>query len=194
MKKKFRVTLGIIFVLIISFGLLFYFSKKDNKEDVVYTDIIENYGYTLSPKATALYKEHFYELKEMLESNSFKKEDYVKKVSMLFIIDLYTLSNKDNKYDVGGTEFIHPEFIENYSLKVKDTIYKYLNTEKKKDRVEVKSIKITNFEEEEDNYIINLSWKYNKDKEYDNISTIKIIELDNKMYIVEHEGAYESIN
>ncbi len=194
MKKKFRVTLGIIFVLIISFGLLFYFSKKDNKEDVVYTDIIENYGYTLSPKATALYKEHFYELKEMLESNSFKKEDYVKKVSMLFIIDLYTLSNKDNKYDVGGTEFIHPEFVENYSLKVKDTIYKYLNTEKKKDRVEVKSIKITNFEEEEDNYIINLSWKYNKDKEYDNISTIKIIELDNKMYIVEHEGAYESIN
>lgn len=194
MKKKFRVTLGIIFVLIISFGLLFYFSKKDNKEDVVYTDIIENYGYTLSPKATGLYKEHFYELKEMLESDSFKKEDYVKKVSMLFIIDLYTLSNKDNKYDVGGTEFIHPEFVENYSLKVKDTIYKYLNTEKKKDRVEVKSIKITNFEEEEDNYIINLSWKYNKDKEYDNISTIKIIELDNKMYIVEHEGAYESIN
>ena len=116
MKKKFRVTLGIIFVLIISFGLLFYFSKKDNKEDVVYTDIIENYGYTLSPKATALYKEHFYELKEMLESNSFKKEDYVKKVSMLFIIDLYTLSNKDNKYDVGGTEFIHPEFVDRKSV------------------------------------------------------------------------------
>ena len=196
MKKKFTISLSIIFVLIFAFGLLYYYSKKEINHEEEYKDVIEDYDYKLSSNATQLYKTHFYELKDLLESGSFNNEDYAKKVSILFIIDLYTLSNKENKYDVGGVEFIYPDNLENYELKVKDTIYKYISTKSKKDRMEVTSINITNFEydEEENNYIIDLKWSYNKDEGYDNNSKITLTSLDKKIYIINHEGVYESIN
>lgn len=202
MKRKFRVSLSIIAILILLFGgLYFYFNRSISNEEVI-EDVIKGYPYKLSKRATNLYKKHFYELKDILEGDSFKKEDYAKKISELFIIDVYTLTNKDNKYDVGGSIFIYPSIRENYELNLKDTLYKYLNNDKKKDRVEVKSVDIVSIEEdiflinekEENVYKVNIIWEYKTDKGYDNKGVIIIKEEDKLLHIIEFKGEYERSN
>ena len=115
----------------------------------------------------------------------------------MFIIDLYTINNKINKYDIGSLEFIHPDALENYKLNVKDTIYKYVDDNSYDNRTqnlpEVTKIKIDNFEEltykikeeEVPTYMISLSWEYIEDLEYDNEAVIVIVKKDNKLYVVE---------
>ena len=36
------------------------------------------------------------------------------------------MNNKINKYDIGGIEYVYPSGVDNYKLKLTDTLYKYL--------------------------------------------------------------------
>ena len=117
----------------------------------------------------------------------------------MFIIDLYTIKNKTNKYDIGGLEFVYPDAIENFSINVTDTIYKYVEDNTKGNRVQqlptVKTITIDSIKKDKfeiksekkkyDSYVIKLNWTYSIDLGYDTEGEVIVINKDNKLYVVE---------
>ena len=103
MKKKYKVLLSVLVILIVIVSGIFVYSKffKTNSTNepvntIKVTNSIDKYGYTLEDRDTALFKEKFEELKTLLSNEDYDKEEYVKLISQLFIIDLYTIDNKEN--------------------------------------------------------------------------------------------------
>ena len=114
MKKKYKVLLSVLVILIVIVSVIFVYSKffKTNSTNepvntIKVTNSIDKYGYTLEDRDTALFKEKFEELKTLLSNEDYDKEEYVKLISQLFIIDLYTIDNKISRYDVGGMEYVY---------------------------------------------------------------------------------------
>ena len=200
----------LFFVIIIAavfVGIAFasIYLLKDNKKtnqplSNVHTNekSIDNYGINCDDNDTKLYKVEFDILKENLTSDKIDEEAYAKSVAKLFIIDLYTIKNKMNKYDIGGTEFVLPSAVSNYRLNVEDTIYKFVqdNSDGKRiqnlptvESIEIVSTKKTTFEIKDDKsydaYNINLKWKYTNDYGYDTKAQVIVIKKDDKMYVVE---------
>ena len=204
MKKRRRNILIIIAVLIIiCIALVVYFfrvdlSKKKDEEvsKLSYIDIIKGYDYTLEERDTKLFKDTYYQLKEVLSSSEINYEEYAKLLSELYVIDLYTIDNKFDKYDVGATEYIYTDGVENFILKVDDTIYKYVEDYKdgkrKQDLPIVESITVSSVEEEKfqigeeelDGYKVNVKWEYKEDLDYDTEAIINLVKKDDKLYIV----------
>lgn len=204
MKKRRRNILIIIAVLIIiCISLVVYFFRVDlskNKDEEVsklsYIDIIKGYDYTLEERDTKLFKDTYYQLKEVLSSSEINYEEYAKLLSELYVIDLYTIDNKFDKYDVGATEYIYTDGVENFILKVDDTIYKYVEDYKdgkrKQDLPIVESITVSSVEEEKfqigeeelDGYKVNVKWEYKEDLDYDTEAIINLVKKDDKLYIV----------
>lgn len=189
----------IAILLIISF-LVYKLLKNNNTNDnIKVVDSIEKYGYNLDDRDSALMKSKYEELKKVLNSDKIDYEEYAKILAELFIIDLFTLNNKINKYDVGSAEYVYPDSIENFKLNVEDTIYKHMENnsdgKRKQDLPEVSGSNITAIntgeflidDENYDSFIVELNWDYVKDLGYDDNATITLINLDNKLYVVEYE-------
>lgn len=203
MKKKYKKLFWVIAIIailaIIAFVIYKLILNKPKEEVVNVVDSIAEYGYTLDDRDTALMKSTYEELKSVLTADIIDYEAYAKNLAKMFVIDLFTMNNKINKYDVGGTEYVYKDAIENYKLNVEDTIYKHIKNnssgKRKQDLPEVSSIKIDNLEKGEyaigedtyNSYIIELSWQYVSDLGYDDNATITLINLDNKLYVVEYE-------
>ncbi len=202
MKKKFKrlimIFIVIAILLIISF-LVYKLLKNNNTNDnIKVVDSIEKYGYNLDDRDSALMKSKYEELKKVLNSDKIDYEEYAKILAELFIIDLFTLNNKINKYDVGSAEYVYPDSIENFKLNVEDTIYKHMENnsdgKRKQDLPEVSGSNITAIntgeflidDENYDSFIVELNWDYVKDLGYDDNATITLINLDNKLYVVEY--------
>ena len=188
----------IAILLIISF-LVYKLLKNNNTNDnIKVVDSIEKYGYNLDDRDSALMKSKYEELKKVLNSDKIDYEEYAKILAELFIIDLFTLNNKINKYDVGSAEYVYPDSIENFKLNVEDTIYKHMENnsdgKRKQDLPEVSGSNITAIntgeflidDENYDSFIVELNWDYVKDLGYDDNATITLINLDNKLYVVEY--------
>lgn len=202
MKKKFKVPLIILVILIILIviALVIKVVLKDNNSsnDVKVVDSIDNFSYTLDDRDTKLMKDTYNELKKVLSSSEIDYEEYAKYLSELFVIDLFTMNNKTNRYDVGSTEYVYPDSIDNFKTNVEDTIYKHMennsNGKRKQSLPEVSSILVeeiktgeyTLLSETYDSYIVNISWSYVKDLGYDESATITLITLNDKLYVVEY--------
>lgn len=201
MKKKI-IAIILCSILLIYFlgGIVYSFIDKDKSETIIENkigDTIKNYNYILYENDLDIYVTEFKNLKNILENEEIDFKEYAISISKLFLIDLYTLDNKKNKYDVGGTEFIYPDSLENYKLNVEDTLYKYLIDNSNNDRtqelpvvknVELVSIEDTNYiinEVDYEAYKLNLNIEYKKDLEYDKTAEIIAIKKDNYIYIVE---------
>jgi len=166
-------------------------------------DSIKGYNYKLEDRDTELYKKKFLELKELLESKEIDEEKYAILVAELFAIDLYTIDNKNTKYDVGALDFIYPEEQEKFKNKVTDSMYKLVednSTNNRKQELPVVSdteiIEITKMEYEKsgtvfDGYNINLELSYEKNLGYDNSIEIIIIEEENVLYVVSTKALEE---
>ena len=116
----------------------------------------------------------------------------------LFLIDFYTLSNKITNQDIGGVQFIHESFQENFKQKASDTIYKYvksniygtrsqeLPTVKDVEIIDVTEISFT-YQEQEDKaaYQIKANMTYKKDLGYDTSKTVILVHNETKLVIVE---------
>ena len=198
MKKKIILFIFIVVFIYAAGGLAYYYTnKKPAVINISSLDTIKGYNYTLKSNDTLIYTNEFKMLKSNLESDSIDYEEYAKSIAKLFIIDLYTLNNKINKYDVGGTLYIHPDYINNYKLNVQDTLYKYIEDNSNKLRnqelPEVSSTEIINTEEikfnigdnEYDGYKINIKWDYVKDLGYDTEGEVIVIKDNNNCYVVE---------
>lgn len=202
MKKKYKIGFVIV-VLILILAFLIYVCldlvNNNDSDKVQKIDSIPKYGYSLDKRATKLMKVEFKELKTILNNDEINYEEYAKELSKLFVIDLFTLNNKINKYDTPCLEYILEDNIDNFSSNVSDTLYKYIvdnsNNNRKQELPEVNSIMVENIdaieypykEEKYNGYKVNLSWTYKEDLGYDNSGIIRLIKKDNKLYVVGYE-------
>lgn len=205
MNKKTKILLIIILVLILAFLSLFIgyklYDNNTDKNAYKQEDSIKEYGYTLDDRDTKLMKDTFKKLKSTLKSDNIDYKEYAKLLSELYVIDIFTIDNKINKYDTPSLEYILEDNKENFSNNITDTLYKYLldNSDgfREQELPIVESIKTTNIEEStytyKDNtyngYKVTLSWTYKKDYGYDKNAIIDVINKDNKLFIVGYEGA-----
>ena len=208
-KKKVRVCITILIVVVILAGLLYlaWTGGKEEpkvKKEVNVVDNLEEYGYTLSDNDTELFKEEFKKLKEILNSEEVDYEEYSKQVAKLFTIDVYTMSNKINIYDIGGAEYFYSEKRTMFEQKLIDTLYSSIedNTygDREQELPEVKSITVDSIEkttyemkkvvdEKEittkvDGYKVKISWDYVKDMGYDKEAEVIIVPDGNIRYSV----------
>lgn len=206
MNKKYKIALCIIGVLLLlCLGLLIYkkiyYENKGENAPTVYSSIIdkiEGYEYTLDDRDTEIFKEKYYELKEILQQEEIDYEQYAEKIAELFAIDLLTISNKVNKYDVGGLEYLYDSERDMYKSKVMDTLYDYVEDNSYGNRKQklptVTNVTIDEVEETEyivgkqtlDSYEFHLILDYKEDLEYDSDITITTVIDKNKVYIVKY--------
>ena len=199
MKKKVILFLCILIFVYAAGGTIYYIAtreKKDDKPIVTNKDTIKGYDYTLKSNATKLYEDEFKALKAKLEGDM-NYDDYAVSVAKLFVIELYTINNKINKYDTGGASFVYPDGRDNYKLNVQDTIYKYVedntNGKRTQNLPEVSSVIVKDSKKDTykigDNsfeaYKINLEWSYVQDLGYDKTGEIILIKKDKNIYVVE---------
>lgn len=197
-KKKKRVKKAIIFIIIalIIVCVVLYFLLFNNNGNGFLTksvDKTEKFDYTLDRNNTNLMKENFNDLKTILSSDQIDYDKYAKVLSKLFIIDLYTIDNKENMYDVGSLEYVYDK--ENFKNRVQSTLYKYLKEKSVRKNNEypiVESISISGKEKSTFTYdnkkydsdVITLNWTYKKDLGYDDEGKVEIIKIDDKLYVV----------
>lgn len=215
MSKKKKVILIILALLIVvGIGVILFLYKGQitetvtKKKDKAIVDKIKGYDYILEKRDTKLFKDNFYKLKEVLSEKNVNYKKYAEYLSKLYIIDLYTITNKKSKYDVGGSEYVLDSARENYELKVRDTLYKYVE-DKSNNRTqnlpEVSSIKLKDIKESEfelgkkeeskestagekyDAYEVDLTFDYKEDLGYDTKAKVILIKKDNKLYVVEQK-------
>ena len=199
MKRKIALVIcSILFIYFIG-GVVYSFIRKENVfiKHVDNKETIKGFNYVLLDKDLDIYKSEFKKLKTNLESKDINYKDYAESISKMFIIDLYSLNEKENMYDIGGSEFIYPDNVENYNLNVENTLYKYMEDKNNGKRTQelptVKNVVINSNEEtkykiedtEYDGYKINLDIEYIKDLEYDKSAEITLIKKDKYLYIVE---------
>ena len=208
MKKGYKIALIVILIMaLIGVGIVgyfFFFYEKPVAEtpvnEVQITNTIEEYGYNLDDRDTALFKEKFEELKNLLNEENYDVEEYVSLISQLFIIDLYTIDNKMSRYDVGGLEYVYSGAVSSFQSVVEGSIYKTVENNLDGSRtqdlpevasVTVDSIKETTFtmpdESVVNGYGVNLSWTYVEKLGYDNSATIILIPDQQKYGVVYYD-------
>ena len=202
-KKKDIAT--IIFFVIIGIGLIggtAYIAYKDfaGPEEASKKLIsLDLYGYTLVKSDTDLFKDTFKELEKVLNEDEINYSEYAKLASELFVIDVFSLSNKLTSTDIGGLEFVHKSLRENFKENLGNSLYKNVTSNidgKRTQKLpEVSSIRVENISEkkftynktEYDAYLVSLAWEYKKDMGYQKKMNITLIKDNGKLFIVKGE-------
>ena len=201
LKKKIIVLIVLIFILIISIlGFIFYksFDKEPSHAKVI--NQIPEYGYTLEEDQPKIYKELFDELVTVLSKEEIDEKRYASVISQMFAIDFYNLDNKVSKNDVGGTQFVMEDYVDNFVLKASDTVYKYVEQNIYGDRdqdlpivisSEIKSIENDKYSykkiKDDNVYIVTVTLGYKEDKGYPEEMVVKLLHNDKKLEVYEME-------
>ncbi len=203
MKKKYKLLLCILVIcIIIIIGLLVVknIGKETPKNTVKVIDSIVDFSYTLDERDSSLMKDTYKNLKKVLSSRDIDYEEYSKLIAELFIIDLFTLDNKINKYDVASLEYVYPDNLDNFKLNVQDTLYKNIddNTYGKRveklpivSSIEVLDVKQSTFklkDEDVNSYVVSLKWSYEQDLGYDKEGIVTLVKKDKNVYVVEYKA------
>ena len=170
-----------------------------NKNEVVNStkvaDTIEKYGYTLNDNVTEYYKKEFDELKKIDND-----KDVATQVAKLFVIDLYSINYKINKYEITSMQYFYSDKREMHRQKVLDTIYKYVEDNSYDDRnqelPEVKEVivkeekedKYKMGEEKKDAYVVTLGISYVKDMGYDKLAEVTLVKDGNNFSVVSYDS------
>ena len=169
--------------------------EEENKQ----LDYLELYNYSLNEDDTDAYKTEFDNLRKVLNEEEVNYEEYASSISKLFIIDLYTIINKKGSTDIGGTEFIHNDLVDNFIENMGSSLYKNVQTNINGDRTqklpEVSSVEVTEIKEtvykynneEYEGYTVNLTWTYVEDLGYQSSIKLTLIKSNNRLYIVKGE-------
>ena len=177
----------VIIVFVIAGGMLYlwgYLSR--NKEEVVNTvtqaDKIDRFGYTLNDNVTDYYTSEFNKLKEMED-----EEEIASQVAKLFVIDLYSISYKVNKYEVTSAQYFYSDKRDMHRQKVLDNFYNFVEDNSYGDRkqelpevsnVEIKENKKSTYklgDTKVDAYVVTLKITYVKDLGYDDNLEITLV-------------------
>jgi len=198
MKKKIAIFILLAVLVYAVGGIVYYFmTREEPKPEAFYMAEIEGYPYKLRSDATQLMMILFSDLIDVLEANEINNEEFAKLVGQLFVVDLFTMTNKQNKYDEGGYLYVYPDHLENFKLNVNDTLYRYLEDNSSGNRTQklpqVKSIEVESHEEVEfesgDNiyngfkFIFN--WTYEEDLEYQDRAEVIVVKVGKFFFVVE---------
>ena len=191
----------ILFIILLVIGIvkILFLGKKTINVEVV--DKIDNYNYTLNSNATDYYKGLFNEPSNLLKNDNFDEKSYAELVSKLFITDVYTLDNKLNKNDIGGTEYVYSNFKDDFNMIAQSTIYKNIKNNMYNDRVQdlpivkeviINSIDNDDFEYEknvfENAYYVDVSVNYESDLGYPTNISLVIIKNNDKLEVAKMEA------
>lgn len=192
-KKTKRVVLivSLILVLLAIVGVvigILHLNKEEPKNivEIKELDNLSDYNYKLTDKDSEYYKSEFEVLKEIVNASEIDEEKYATQVARMFVIDLYTLSTKVNKYDIGGIEYYHDTKKSMFEQKVMDTLYSTMLDDTYGDReqvlpevkeVETVSVEKTKYlmgEEAVDGYLVKLNITYVSDMGYDTKASVVV--------------------
>lgn len=199
MKKNKKVIAIFIVVGLLLFGVVGYkfyndFIKDDSATKKIST--IEFYGYELKQRDTEVFKNTFKELETTLNEDTINYENYAKLISKLFIIDVYTLSNKLSSTDIGGLDYLQKDLKENFQENMGSSLYKTVESNLDGKRTQelptVASVNINSVFEttytynkvDYKAYIVDASWDYVKDLGYQSSMKLTIINDNKILYIV----------
>lgn len=202
-RKPKKVLIFIILIIILAIAAVasyFIFFDKETVKEAKVVSKIDNYGYVLKSNKSDAYKKLFKELEKVL-SDEVDEEKYVKTISKMFIVDFYSLGDRNAKTDVGGVDFVHESALENFLLNAEDTFYKYVESNIYGDRkqelpivdtVTIDSVEKTEFSYletiDENAYKVTASWTY-KDPTlaagYQKKATLVFVHKDKKLVLVE---------
>lgn len=206
-RRTILILLGVVItILTASLTAFFVINSNENKNEekpteVVELDSIPDFGYALEDRDTELYKATFEKLREVLTADTIDYAEYAKLLAELYIIDLYTLDNKMNQYDAGSLDFVLESARESFELKVKDTLYKYIEDNSYGKRTQIlpivssigandavqKEIKVG--ETTYDGYTVAVTWNYETDLGYDTEAEISLVKIENKLYVTNQSAS-----
>ena len=216
MKKFFKWLIIIILLVVVIilgvYGLKSLFNQEKSYssgkpvEVAKQLDSISGFDYVLYDDSTDLYKELYYELKDILEAEEIDYGKYAEVISKMFVVDFYTLSTKVTNQDVGGLDFIYSDIKDNFKLKASDTLYKYIESNVYGDREQElpevsdftvceSSVSSYSYEDlendisisDDNSYVVKVSWSYKKDLGYQKSAVIRLVHEDDVLSIVSVE-------
>ena len=199
LKKKVVIFIVLIIILVLSVvGFIVYksFDKEPSHAKVI--DEISEYGYVLEEDQPKVYKDLFKELVTVLSKEEVDEKRYASVISQMFAIDFYNLDNKVSKNDVGGTQFVMEDYVDNFVLKASDTVYKYVEQNIYGDRnqelpivtsSEVKSLENDKYKykdiKDDNVYIVTVNLGYKENMDYPEEVIVKLLHNDKKLEIYE---------
>ena len=199
-KRKINIKKTAIFIIAILVVIVFIFfivSKLTNKNsDSKVVDKLDKYNYVVKSTATDYYKSLFTELKTVIEKD---EDKYAELVGKLFLSDFFTLTNKLNRTDVGGVQFVyedyHEDFVANAGVTVYAGMYNNLIGQRKDDLPEVSEVVMKSLTQKEfghvdsiydsNAYFLEYEIKYVKDLDYQELVTLVLINDNDKLVIVD---------
>lgn len=195
--KKIVIFIICLLVLIVLGYLLF----KPKTKEIIITEVdsIEGYNYTLKDNSLEIYKTEWTNLKNNLIKDNVDYLEYAKSISKLFVMEFYSLDKRLSNNDIGGTSFVHEKEIDDFTLKAKNTIYKYVKNNVNGTRNQelpivsnVEILDVTNKKYEylddlidKNAYYIKVKISYVKDLGYEIEKTLVIVKEDKILKIVE---------
>lgn len=187
-KKIIRIIMLVVVALIAIYAIFVAIPSKKNKDEGI--ENINN-KYILYKRDSNLYKENFEKLRTILETSPVDNKEYAETIVKLFVIDFYTLDNKDENTDIGGLQYVHSNLKDNLVLNASSTMYKYIKTTKELPRV--KSITSVDTKEttykisdkDYSAYAITINWEYDKDLGYEKQGTFIVVNDNEDLSIVE---------
>ena len=187
-KKIIRIIMLVVVALIAIYAIFVAIPSKKNKDEGI--ENINN-KYILYKRDSSLYKENFEKLRTILETSPVDNKEYAETIVKLFVIDFYTLDNKNDNTDVGGLQYVHSNLKDNLVLNASSTMYKYIKTTKELPKVK----SITSVDTRETTYKINdkdysayaitINWEYDKDLGYEKQGTFIVVNDNENLSIVE---------
>ena len=217
MKKAIKIILIIVVLVLIVVAGIFGYNKFFKEKPVSNApvseskkvDTIKGYDYVLYDRSTDLYKDLYYELKEVLEQEEVDYSKYAEIISKMFIADFYNLDNKITNQDVGGLDFIYSKSRDNFRIKASDTLYKNIESNVYGDReqslpevasfsevtVTKESYNYNSSDDDEvkvsitdpDSYVVKISWQYTRTSNYQTRATIRLVHEDKVLSIISVE-------
>lgn len=191
-----------IILLIIVLGIIYLIDKDEPKMDNGVVEIIdktEKFDYYLEEDATSYYKKLYDELKRVIGKNEIDYEEYAKIVAQLFVTDVFTLDNKISSNDIGGLQFIYPDFKEDFIKIAQTTLYSNVKSNIYGDRVQelpfVTNTLVTNIQKntftykdkDYESYELTLTIEYKKDLGYPTEYTLVLIKNDEYLQVAKAE-------
>lgn len=189
--------IALIFAIVGTCIIVYTRLKKNSNTPVNVTtvkDTIDKYGYTLNDDVTAYYQQEFDALKVMSTDNTKTDEDIASQVAKLFVIDLYSINYKVNKYEVTSAQYFYSDKKDMHTQKVIDKLYNLVEDNSYNDRkqqlpevtnVTINKIDTGSYKLSDSNtqksYIIDLSITYKEDMGYDTNCLVTMVKDSNNI-------------
>ena len=192
-KKKIIVIVLVVLLLIASLSVFIFMNTRETPKNVIEVKELDNlsdYNYKLTDRDSKYFKSEFEKLKKIVNSKEINEEEYVIQVARMFVIDLYTMSTKVNKYDIGGLEYYYVTKKDMFEQKVMDTLYSTMLDDTYGDRKQVlpeikdvetisdEKIEYLMGEEKVEGYLVKLKMTYVDDLGYDTEASVVICKED----------------